>query len=206
MNKNFLKTFIGFICFVMLLTPVSTSFAQTKNDIEELPNEDQKILENELQEIEGNLHILELIEELPEDIAESGIEEGVKWLNANKGVEFAGIKFIDNDGYLDLVENDATFGTYSIGGCVWGITKAIAANALPWSKILKIKKAVKIMGGTKVVAKTVVNAYKHQRNLGYGKAKAIKRALNVTKRALPAEYAKHWVEFFSLGVITKQCF
>lgn len=34
MNKNFLKTFIGFICFVMLLTPVSTSFAQTKNDIE----------------------------------------------------------------------------------------------------------------------------------------------------------------------------
>jgi hypothetical protein len=77
-----------------------------------------------------------------------------------------------------------------------GIAKAIAMNALPWSKILKIKKAVKIMGGTKVVAKTVVNAYKHQRNLGYGKTKAIKRALDVTKRALPAEYAKHWVEFF----------
>lgn len=29
-----------------------------------------------------------------------------------------------------------------------GITKAIAMNALPWSRYLKIKKAVKIMGGT----------------------------------------------------------
>ncbi|MGT4652318.1 hypothetical protein [Bacillus cereus] len=90
--------------------------------------------------------------------------------------------------------------------CIWGIWKAIAMNALPWSKILKIKKAVKIMGGTRVVANALIKAYKHQRNLGYARAKSIKKAINVTKRALPAEYAKHWVEFFSLGVVQKECF
>lgn len=59
------------------------------------------------------------------------------------------------------------------------------------------------MGGTKVVAKTMFNAYKHQRNLDYSRAKVIKKAINITKRALPAEYAKHWVEFFSLGAVKK---
>ncbi|MDV3451206.1 hypothetical protein VSS76_13440 [Bacillus safensis] len=57
-----------------------------------------------------------------------------------------------------------------------------------------------------MVANALIKAYKHQRNLGYSRAKSIKKAINVTKRALPAEYAKHWVESFSLGVVQKECF
>lgn len=207
MNKKLFKLITGLICLVMLVTPISTPLAQEKGDLDELSNEEEELLENELQEFQGSLLILELIEELPENIAENGIEEGVAWLNTNKGEELQGIKFINDNGNLNVIEdNDSLISTFGVMDCAWGIGKAIAANALPWSKILKIKKAVKIMGGTKVVAKTMVTAYKHQRNLGYGKAKAIKRAINVTKKALPAEYAKHWVEFFSLGVVKKHCF
>jgi hypothetical protein len=178
----FLRSFISLICAVLFLSPVSTTFAQAQNAPEELSNTDQDLLENELEEFESSLLLLELIEDLPEEIAEKGINEGVAWLNQNKGEDLANITFINNNGYLDMEGNtNPLISTYSIGGCAWGIAKAIAMNALPWSKILKIKKAVKIMGGTKVVAKTVVNAYKHQRNLGYGKTKAIKFVLNFYK-------------------------
>ncbi|WP_117168887.1 hypothetical protein [Paraliobacillus sediminis] len=207
MKKKVLKFFTGLICATLIVASVGPSVAEAKSGVVQ-SNEQEEILENELQDIDASLDILTLIEDLPEEIAENGINESVIWLNDNKGETFANQEFVANGEYLELkdVTNKNLIQMASVGGCVWGIAKAIAMNALPWSKILKIKKAVKIMGGTKVVAKTVINAYKHQRNLGYGRAKAIKRAMNVTKRAVPGEYVKHWVELFSLGVVKKQCF
>jgi hypothetical protein len=120
MNKIFLRSFISLICAVLFLSPVSTTFAQAQNAPEELSNTDQDLLENELEEFESSLLLLELIEDLPEEIAEKGINEGVAWLNQNKGEDLANITFINNNGYLDMEENtNPLISTYSIGGCAW---------------------------------------------------------------------------------------
>lgn len=209
MRKSFVAFVCGAIVFVLFLSPICNSVAQAKgNYTPRIESLNENSLNDEIADIEqaSAFRVLNLLEEMPDSVAESGIEAGVEWLNANKGSDFSGQKFVAKGEYLDLVEYPNVIKPASVGGCIWGITKAIAMNALPWSKIVKIKKAVKIMGGTRVVANTVIKAYKHQRNLGYGRTKAIKRAIDVTKRAVPREYVKHWVEFFSLGVVKKECF
>ncbi|SDY12762.1 hypothetical protein [Thermoactinomyces sp. DSM 45892] len=148
--------------------------------------------------------VMTLFEQIPDGIIDA--EEGVKWLNENKGQEFNGYKFVVNDELVSLVEIKDKLTQESFWSCSTAIVSAIAMNALPWAKILKIKKAIQIMGGTKTVVNAITTAFKHQRNLGYSRANAIKRALNVTKKALPAEYVKYWMEFFSLGGVVKGCF
>ncbi|MFP7312129.1 hypothetical protein [Bacillus safensis] len=195
-RKKPFSVFVNFICLSLALSvilPAKSIFAQTDENIVS----DEDLLLNDFPDMDVNFSLLELIEELPDEVASKGIDESVKWLNKNKGDEFVGQEFIADGEYLKLLSdfNEPVMSTSSVSGCIWGIGKAIAMNALPWSKILKIKKAVKIMGGTRVVANALIKAYKHQRNLGYSRAKSIKKAINVTKRALPAEYAKHWLSF-----------
>lgn len=207
MRKKTFSILVSLICLSLafsFILPAKSISAQTDESIVS----DSDVLLNDFPDMDVNFAILELLEKLPDEVASKGIEKSVEWFNKNKGNEFAGQKFIADGEYLKLSPDfdEPVMSTLSVSGCIWGIGKAIAMNALPWSKILKIKKAVKIMGGTRVVANALIKAYKHQRNLGYSRAKSIKKAINVTKRALPAEYAKHWVEFFSLGVVQKECF
>ncbi|PAD92341.1 hypothetical protein CHH52_10155 [Shouchella clausii] len=169
---------------------------------------EEHYLEEEAEQLEeGLLDVMDLFVAIPDEIIEYGtMNDGIEWLNANKGPEFEGQIFVADGDSIVLEVDPDYIGVMGVGDCIWAIGKAIAMNALPWAKIVKIKKAVQIMGGTRVVANTLINAYKHQRNLGYSRSKAIKRAIDVSKRAVPRVYVKHWVEFFSLGAIQKNCF
>ncbi|MEB8265316.1 hypothetical protein [Mammaliicoccus sciuri] len=43
-----------------------------------------------------------LLEKMPDDVADKGIDSAVQWLNANKYSEFKGYKFVNVDGSLKL--------------------------------------------------------------------------------------------------------
>lgn len=88
-----------------------------------------------------------LIEKLPDSVANNGIDSRVKWLNQNKGQDYKGYKFIATDGNIQLVPNGKTIVTYGKGTCALAIGNAIAQNAIPWAKILKVKIVAKAVGG-----------------------------------------------------------
>lgn len=87
MSKGSLKLGILFCSFLMFFTifsfPVANAEARTTKN-------ETKQIESEIEDYEALSPLLELVEKLPDAVANSGIDSGVEWLNVNKGSGFAG--------------------------------------------------------------------------------------------------------------------
>ncbi|MCY1616551.1 hypothetical protein [Staphylococcus pettenkoferi] len=161
----------------------------------------------ESQKLEEGLNsYLGLMERIPDNIANQGIDAAVKWLNQNKGPDYNGYKFIAKNGYIQSVPESNTVITYGTGACVLAVGNAIAQNAIPWAKILKVKKAAKAMGGIQKLVKNIMISYKHQRNIGKSKTKALKSATKISMKAFPKATRQALLEVVSLGGVATACF
>ncbi|MCU5747009.1 hypothetical protein N9R04_10020 [Staphylococcus sp. SQ8-PEA] len=143
---------------------------------------------------------------MPESVANQGIDSGVDWLNKNKTEDYEGYKFIAKNGNIQLVQDKNGISTYGAGACVAAVGAAIAQNAIPWAKILKVKKAAKAAGGIQKLAGKISTAYKYQRILGKSKSAALGSGAKVAMKAFPETTRKAVVEFFSLGAVGSACF
>ncbi|NPC90831.1 hypothetical protein HOO54_01290 [Bacillus sp. WMMC1349] len=206
MVSNF-KTFKYIIIFMCTCLLFSTAVSLPMAKAESLSNEINAEAE-QLENVFGPF--AKLIDEMPTDVAERGIEAGVKWLNENKGSDFKDFNFIATEEGLKTIEinNNHTFKTQSFLSwpCLSSIGKALISNAIPWAKLLKVKKAAKLMGGINTMVKTVVRAYKHQRNLGRSRMGALKKAIRISTKAFPGETQKALLEFFNIGDVFYRCF
>ncbi|MCG1817377.1 hypothetical protein K4T54_08625 [Staphylococcus epidermidis] len=143
---------------------------------------------------------------MPDSVANNGIDSGVKWLNQNKGQDYKGYKYIATDRNIQLVPNCKTVVTYGKEACALTIDNAIAQNAIPWAKILKVKKAAKAVGGIQKLFGKIKVAYKHQRNLGKSRKMALKSGTKVAMKAFPKVTRQAVLELFSLGRVATACF
>ena len=134
---------------------------------------------------------------MPDSVANKGIDSGVKWLNQNKGYDYKGYKFIATDGNIQLVPNGKTVVTYGKEACALAIGNAIAQNVIPWTKILKVKKATKPVGGIQKLSWKIKVAYKHQRNLGKSRKVALKSGTKVAMKTFPKATKQAVLELFS---------
>ena len=134
---------------------------------------------------------------MPDSVANKGIDSGVKWLNQNKGYDYKGYKFIATDGNIKLVPNGKTVVTYGKEACALASGNAIAQNVIPWTKILKVKKATKPVGGIQKLSWKIKVAYKHQRNLGKSRKVALKSGTKVAMKAFPKATKQAVLELFS---------
>lgn len=207
--KNVQKVLSIFALSVLFSSTVLVSVGNAETKPLPNPNEGfDKLIEGEIMVLEELDPFFVLLEELPMEIAEAGIVESVEWLNINKGEEFDGAEFVADGENLKTVElNDGVIETYGWGfACINSVIIALAANLIPWAKILKVKKAAKLVGGLNTVVKNTIRAYKHQRNLGYSKKNAMKRAVDVVGRTFPADTKQAFIDVFSLGGVMGNCF
>ncbi|WP_456279980.1 hypothetical protein M1D98_02760 [Bacillus sp. K7] len=205
--KKSIKQLVIVICFSLIFTTITIPIASAKESSDDVSSEQVNV---EAQIMKRTLEpLLELIDQMPEDVAEQGINSGIEWLNVHKGNEFVGYEFVADGENLTAVktvqESIGPFIVLSTWSCISSAAKAIAVNAIPWAKILKVKKAAKLMGGLNSMTKTIITAYKHQRNLGLSRTNAIKKAVKVSTKALPDETQKAVLEFFSLGDVVDNC-
>lgn len=98
--------------------------------------------------------------------------------------------------------NKSTVRTLDWGACISAVGVAVVSNAIPWTKILKVKKAAKAVGG---MTKMITTAYQHQRNLGLSRTNALKKAVSISARTFPEDVQQALIEFFSLGGLSA-CF
>ncbi|MDE9992551.1 hypothetical protein O0I32_12605, partial [Staphylococcus pseudintermedius] len=124
----------------------------------------------------------------------------------NKTHDYDGYKFVSKNGDLQLVEDGKGVITYGAGACVAAVGVALAQNAIPWAKILKVKKAAKAVGGIQKLAGKISTAYKHQRNLGKSRSAALKSGAKIAMKAFPEATRSAVIEFFSLGAVGAACF
>lgn len=202
------KLFLITISLVFLFSFLGPSFSYAENQEEISPEQ----LES-LTSIDGT--ILDLIDRLPESVSDRGIEASANWLNKNKGKELSNIKFSSDSENMYITQTDSpqdntsnnvvkAAGWAEAGACAVALGTA-AVQALPWAKLLKLKKAAKVAGGLEKLFTKLINSYKHQLNLGYSKTNAAKRAVNIVANNFPKDLKDALLEVLGIGGAITAC-
>ncbi|HGH0791610.1 hypothetical protein O0K47_02605 [Staphylococcus pseudintermedius] len=162
-NNFFIKSALSVVAFTLLTSSLGYSYVEASENAANVQKVDVSQVDKESANLEKELNTyLTLIEKMPDSVANQGIDSGVKWLNQNKGKSYEGYSFVNENNHLKLVQDDnAVVYKANWGACISVVGVAIACNAIPWAKILKVKKAAKAVGGIQKLTKVVVTAYKH---------------------------------------------
>lgn len=153
-----------------------------------------------------------LIESLPDELAtEDKTVERLDWMIDNTDdSELQSALIAEKQKLTNEVPVIVAFSAWK---CAKGIATAIAQNAVPIAKVLKIKKAIKVAGGTAKFANKLVQSYDYysrirkpgSRVAKYSKTTAMKLALKKTARATPdafdALYALLGIDSFINGCL-----
>ncbi|MFI1989662.1 hypothetical protein [Actinoplanes sp. NPDC020271] len=94
----------------------------------------------------------------------------------------------------------------STWGCVSAVVIALASNVFSISKILKIKRIIKAVGGVKKVVKKVRAVYKEARKAKYSKTDALRLGVMEAVGGLGTEAVSLLLSFFSLDKVYSNCF
>lgn len=182
------KLFLITISLVFLFSFLGPSFSYAENQEEISPEQ----LES-LTSIDGT--ILDLIDRLPESVSDRGIEASANWLNKNKGKELSNIKFSSDSENMYITQTDSPQDN----------TSNNVVKAAGWAELLKLKKAAKVAGGLEKLFTKLINSYKHQRNLGYSKTNAAKRAVNIVANNFPKDLKDALLEVLGIGGAITAC-
>ena len=126
------------------------------------------------------------IEEIPDSVVRQGDKAVKQWLRRR----------------LRLDEpQDRSF-----WGCVRAIGIALVSNALPVAKILKIKAAIKAVGGARNFVSILQVAYNYARRRGYSRWGAIKFAANRAAEVSGKDVVGALLGIFSLTYVKDECF
>ncbi|WP_426891894.1 hypothetical protein [Rossellomorea aquimaris] len=94
----------------------------------------------------------------------------------------------------------------SVAGCVAAVGIAIVSNGLPFSKILKVKSAIKALGGVSKTVSKVKKYYDKYRFNGFSRNDSIRKALDSASDGLAANTKSALLDFFNLTNVVANCF
>ncbi|ANQ80643.1 hypothetical protein LNA65_000663 [Staphylococcus pseudintermedius] len=148
---------------------------------------------------------LDLLDKIPMEVAEKGTKASAQWMNENSDLKGT---FIADGEYVKFFPEGTKILARSAGTCTWEVTKATALNFIPWAKVLKVKQVAAGLGGFAKLTKLVYHSYKHQRNLGLSKKKALRKAVNnvVSSKKFGNAKVEAIYQFFELDGVFKECF
>ncbi|MET4563484.1 hypothetical protein ABIA69_004697 [Lysinibacillus parviboronicapiens] len=211
----FKKTFTTFCCSALLISGVTLS--ATSIQASELTNEEEIYL-NELGfNKESEVYKLLLaIEQLPPE--EQDAEEIAKWLSNESGLtitaegEYLNFGLVSGDESVEQLDVSEVQNPYIVSRSYSFTEIAACVGALgglvPVTKILKINKVLKSLGGAAKVMEQVLTNYKYYRkNKGYSQSKALNQALEdfSVGSKLSSGSKQLLLDFFNINVIIGSC-
>lgn len=123
------------------------------------------------------------IEAIPDEILEEGDEALHQWLVANgHRADDANLKRDVDDANLSIFDRSALVArasAWKIAQCVAAIIEVIATTAVPAAKLLRIKKYIKALGGTKKAVKLLLSATTTEEKLRVGGQALVRLAKEV---------------------------
>ncbi|MBC1435784.1 hypothetical protein HB848_10570 [Listeria rocourtiae] len=172
-------------------------------DFEMMTNEELGIKEGDYNEDEMEVveKIYTAVEEIPESVVNSGESNTVEWLEEETGYPVA----LTNDDKLQFyVEDPNQISTRGVLGCAVAIGTAIFAVGFPASKILKLKAALKALGGATKFAKQFYVSYRYYAKKRT-KAAALKKTINSIGKNLKADMRNALYDLLGITAIIDQC-
>lgn len=138
-------------------------------------------------DFDGLVEVFSAIEEIPASVIARGDEATRRWLarrlQASDGPQRQGVL-----------------------GCAAAIGTALVLNAIAVSKILKIRAAIRAVGGVRNFARILVSAYWKARRWGYSRWGAIKYAAKRAAQVSGKDIVDALLSLFSLGSVVDACF
>ncbi|EJR58931.1 hypothetical protein IIO_04053 [Bacillus cereus VD115] len=194
-KKKFLPVLVGAILFASLVP--TSSFARESS----ITKVEQK---NENEMFDHSKKILQAIEEIPDDVVNQGPQQTAEWLQTKTGY-YVTVDSQENLNFTKGVKTN-TSKRASFSGCLGAVGVAIVSNGLPFSKILKVKSALKALGGTTQAVSKIKKYYDSYRYNGFSRSDSIRKALNSAGDGLAANTKSALLDFFNLSNVIANCF
>jgi len=135
---------------------------------------------------EGLTKVFSAIEDIPDAAIAKGERAVRKWLSRR-------------------LQDDAEGQGRGFWGCVWAVGKFVALNAIPVAKILKIRQAIKALGGVRNFVAIFQYAYRATRKKGYKKWGAVWFAARHVAEVSGVEVASAIAAFFEIDAVWNNC-
>ncbi|MCE5170910.1 hypothetical protein LQV63_16520 [Paenibacillus profundus] len=132
--------------------------------------------------------VLAAIERMPDSVINSGPDAIIEWLNTN--TEF----------------RISEFETSGAIGCISAVGLALIGLIAAPAKLLKIKEAIKVGGGTVKFVNKVLETYKVAKGMGIGTMEAIKMGVQDAAKTAGKEVVDALIGIFGVGAVYSSCF
>ncbi|MEK4581898.1 hypothetical protein [Bacillus sp. FSL R12-0074] len=200
-KKKFLPVLIGTFLFSSVVPGISFA-AETKNA--KVEQQQQQAIDNEM--FSQSKTILQAIENIPNSVVEQGPQKTAEWLQNKTGYYVS----IDNKENLIFNEIDPAksknIQSFSASACIGAVGVALVSNGIPFTKILKVKSALKALGGTANAVSKIKKYYDSYRYNGFSRNDSIKKALNKASSGLAGDTKAALLDFFNLSNVIANCF
>lgn len=204
------------LAFILAFATVSPSFAKEETSGQE---QNQVVtpegsLEDELLSPDSDfVKFLEGVDQLPSSVQKQGAEKVASWLTEQTGVEVTTDGenlFVPSLADVGVDTSQSSFDSSAIKPagaweCITAIGLMIGTVGFPLSKILKLKKAIKFLGGVKKTVTRVYNYYKKLKKQRWRTVDAWKEAVNKTAKGLPKDTLDAFLDFFNISNVINAC-
>lgn len=181
--KRYFKQMIAMLTvFAMFFTVLGSAQASTSSN--------GNLTENQVKELEELFHAIEI---MPDSVIAQGPETIVNFIDENTSDDIQ-------------VQQQGEFVTFGVVGCVSAFGLAILTNAIPFTKIAKVKDAVKAAGGATTFVRTLISTYNTARDDGSSVGNAIQQGVNAAASAAGPEARRALLDLFNLGNVYSACF
>lgn len=199
-----LRNYIYIMVSVFLFSMVAPSFASAIDTSDAAPTKNERLADSEM--FDQTENVLKSIEKIPNAVLGKGIEATAEWFEKETGL-FVSIYYREGEGFLKFGEQDPNLiRTSNVAGCVTAVGIALVNNAFSFTKITKIKSALKALGGTTKAVKKIKKHYDEYRYGGFSRYKAMDKALHDASKGLNKDVKDALLDFFSLTGIVANCF
>ena len=154
--------------------------------------------------------LLYAIEQIPESVVLEGTDSIIKWFEENvenreilNAVEL--VKNTNPDEIGAILDNGgiSTFGALD---CGIAIATAVVSLVFAPTKILKIKDAIKALGGAYKLAEKAVDYYKLYRDTwGLGRLESWEKAIKLATKQLAPDLQEALLDFLMISTVTAAC-
>ncbi|KXI32961.1 hypothetical protein ACTHOS_13220 [Bacillus safensis] len=199
-----LRNYIYIMVSIFLFSMVAPSFASAIDTSDAAPTKNERLADSEM--FDQTENVLKSIEKIPNAVLGKGIEATAEWFEKETGL-FVSIYYREGEGFLKFGEQDPNLiRTSNVAGCVTAVGIALVNNAFSFTKITKIKSALKALGGTTKAVKKIKKHYDEYRYGGFSRYKAMDKALHDASKGLNKDVKDALLDFFSLTGIVANCF
>lgn len=142
--------------------------------------------------------VLSAIEHIPDAVVAQGEEKTIEWLT-----QHTGMRVIVKEGNLQFLPK--LLPSFNIPGCISAIGLAILTVGFPFTKILKVKKAIDALGGTVKFVKAFSQSYQLYKSYGYSTTTAVQKAIRSIGGSLKSDLYYALLDFFNINNILGNC-